>query len=496
MKQYKECPTADQSEKLQENCKFKTRVMCKWLKKNSLFFLTTFSVIFGVAIGIPLRKLNLSETTIILISYPGELYMRALKLLILPLVISSLISGTASLNAKLNGKIALRTFTCFFLTSCFNSLLGVLLAVLIRPGHINVGISVGDAVGNNEKASVMDSLLDLGRNVISDNIFQATFQQAHTDIVEKINYTIGAANKTERNLNYKLGVNNIGIVFFCITFGGILGTIGSKGNGVKEFFSTIFDVVMKMVRGVIWMTPVGLFSIIAGKLLSVADVLLVITQLGWFVATIIVGVYLYQLVILQLIYLIILRKNPFKYYFSFMPSTITAFAAASAAAALPLNFDILDYKLKLNPAITRFVMPIGCNINMDGTAMFLSVSTIFMGQMSGFPLNIGTLVTIWLTCTIISFSSASIPSAALVLVQMILNSIGISQLNLPLLFAVDWLVDRFRTTNNMLGDCYTVAIVNQLSRNELKDEENLQELPYKTEENDMKSSENEMYSPV
>ncbi|XP_050504556.1 excitatory amino acid transporter-like isoform X3 [Diabrotica virgifera virgifera] len=426
--------------------------LAKWLKHNSLLFLTLIGVILGAIIGSILRQVDVSETTVLLISYPGEIYMRLLKLLILPLILSSLITGSSSVNAKLNGKIAIRTFLIFFISSALNALLGTVLAIIIHPGDPGLNISLENAIEDKKGSSVLDSLLDLGRNIISDNIFQATFQQAHTDYINstikmlKNNQTV-EISKVERFLGTRPGTNNIGIVFFCIIFGSILGTIEEKGNVVKEFFSTIFVVIMKMVK--------------------VTDIVLVISQLGWFIATILIGVFLSQLIILQPVYYFFVRKNPFKYYLAFTQGTVTAFATASAAAALPVNFNVLDNDLKIHSSITRFVMPIGTNINMDGTALFLASSTVFLAQMTGFNLGTGTILTIWVTSTIMSFSSASVPSAALVLVLMIVTSMGIPTKDLPLLFAIDWLVDRIRTTSNMLGDCYTVAIVEKLSKKEL-----------------------------
>ncbi|XP_057656720.1 excitatory amino acid transporter 2 [Diorhabda carinulata] len=445
------------------------------LKKNIILIITLIGVSAGIIMGYSLRHSKLSETTVLLISYPGELYMRLLKLLILPLIISSLITGTSSVNARLNGKIAMRTFIYFFLTSAFNASLGVILAILIHPGDPGLKITLNKVVDNKNGNSVLDSLLDLGRNLIAENIFQATFQQAHTDYVNSTtvisvsNKTILTKNKMEKILNYRLGTNNIGLVFFCIIFGSILGAIGPKGKVVKDLFLAVFEITMRMVKSVIWLTPIGVCSIITAKIILVDDIYLVISQLGWFILTILIGILLYQLVIMQLIYFLIVRKNPFKYYCALVQGTLTAFATASAAAALPINFEVMDNVLKIHSSITRFVMPIGTNINMNGTALFLAVATIFMAQMNSFYLGAGTLVTIWVTSTILSFSSASVPSAAIVLLLMIISSIGIPADDLPLLFAIDWLVDRIRTTNNMLGDCYTAAIVEKLSKKELLD---------------------------
>ncbi|XP_072394050.1 excitatory amino acid transporter 2-like [Diabrotica undecimpunctata] len=452
-------------EKANEKCVYQKYVDLAVIKrkviKNLLVTLTLLGVLLGGVIGFSLRSSELSDTAITLISYPGELYMRVLKLVILPLIISSIITGCSSVNAKLNGKIALRTFTYFFLTSTFNSLLGVILAITIHPGDSGIENQVIKGISEKTYSSMLDSVLDLGRNLIADNIFQATFEQAYT------HYVVHPPSNIQRVVKYRPGINNLGIVFFCVAFGTILGTMGSKGHVIKEFFSTIFEIIMKMVKGILWITPVGLCSIIAGKILSVADLQLVLSQLGYLISTVIIGVLIYQIIVIQLIYWLIVRKNPFKYYIGLMQGTVTAFAAASTSAALPINMELMDNELNIDPRITRFVMPIGCNTNLDGTAMFLAISTIFIAQMSGFPLPVGTLLSIWFTTTIMSFAVTSVPSSALIILFMVLSSIGIPNHNVSLLFAVDWLVDRFRTTNNMLGDCYTAAIVEKLSQQEL-----------------------------
>lgn len=124
-------------------------------------------------------------------------------------------------------------------------------------------------------------------------------------------------------------------------------------------------------------------------------------------------------------------------------------------------------KLRVDPRVTRFVLPIGCNINMDGTALFVAVASIFIAQMNGIFLGFGEIITVILTSTAASVSSASVPSAALVLLLVVLSAIDAPVNDVSLLFAIDWFVDRIRTTNNMLGDCYAAAVVEQLSKKEL-----------------------------
>ncbi|XP_016944968.2 excitatory amino acid transporter isoform X1 [Drosophila suzukii] len=461
----------------------------RWLSDNLMLLVTLSGVLLGVVLGLSLRPLNLHGDSIMLISYPGELFMRVLKLMILPLVISSLIAGSASLNAKMNGKIALRTLVYFASTSFFNAALGIALVLLIHPGNPDLH-NADDRSSDRRAVNLLDSLLDLGRNVFPDNLFQASIQQAHTvylpkpSILHAFNETMNDTLVTGveahrlsedmaeevvlvRDIQYRSGTNTLGIVFFCLVFGTFLGTIGQKGQVVVDFFAAIFEVIMKMVTCVMWLTPVGISSVIAGKILSVGDLGLVMSQLMWFIVTVAIGVFIYQFVVMQAIYFVVVRRNPFKFYAGLIQAMLTAFATASTAAALPITFRCMNEKLKVDPRITRFVLPIGCNINMDGTALYIAVASIFIAQMSGMVLGFGELLTVLLTSTAASMSSASVPSAALVLLLVVLTAIDAPVQDVTLLFAVDWFVDRIRTTNNMLGDCYTAAIVEELSRKEL-----------------------------
>lgn len=446
----------------------------KWLIENTMLVVTLAGVLTGIAFGFGLRPYHLGPDALMLISYPGELFMRVLKLMILPLIIASLIAGSASLNAKMSGKIAVRTLLYFILTSMFNAFLGLVLAVLIHPGRPELKDEFGPTLESKRDHNILDSLLDLGRNIFPDNIVQAAFQQAHTVYTQPQSFF--AKNITEndtspeelvRVISYRTGTNTLGLVFFCLVFGSLLGTLGTKGQVVIDFFQAIFEVIMKMVTGVMWFTPVGVSSVIAGKILGVSNVGQVMSQLAWFIATVATGVFFYQLMVMQMVYFLFLKKNPYKFYWSLSHPMLTASATASTAAALPVTFRCMEGKLRVDPRITRFVLPIGCNINMDGTALFLSVASVFICQMNNIELGFGELCTVFLTSTAASVSSASVPSAAMVLLLVVLAAVDAPAHDVSLLFAVDWFVDRIRTTNNMLGDCYAAAVVEHLSKKEL-----------------------------
>lgn len=162
-----------------------------------------------------------------------------------------------------------------------------------------------------------------------------------------------------------------------------------------NFFEVIFEAVMKMVSGIIWLTPISISSIIAGKILSITELHLVMSQLASFMATETLGHVIYQFLVMPFTYFFILRKNPYKFYCAFIEAILTSFVTASAVAALPMTFKVLEDKIKVDRRITRFILPLGSNTNMDGTAMYMSVATVFIAQMNGIELSFGELVIVW-----------------------------------------------------------------------------------------------------
>ncbi|KAF2359521.1 Sodium:dicarboxylate symporter [Trinorchestia longiramus] len=450
------------------------------LMKHLLLLLTIGGVLIGIALGLGLRATEPDTTTILLLSYPGELFIRMLKLMILPLVIASLISGSASLNANLSGSIVAKTVGYFLATSFFNAILGILLSIAIKPGVGLANQSLEDVYekgSSSNTANILDGFLDLGRNLFPDNLFVASFQQVHTVYNEEtVPVIVTTANNSQmlenvtrlvRQVHYRSGTNTLGIIVFSLVFGTVLGSLGKRGSPVADFFSIVDEVVLKIVTGIMWLSPVGVASVIMSKILLVEKLASVMSTLAFFIMTVIIGVFLYQLVFQNLLYLLIVRKNPLKFYFNLLEACVTGFATASTAATLPITFRCMNDKCGVDPRISRFVLPIGATVNMDGTALFVAVGTCFIAQINERVLGIGDYATIAVTATAASVASASVPSAALFLILIVLTAVDLPPDDVSLFFTVDWLVDRFRTTNNLLGDCYTAAVVEIWSKDAL-----------------------------
>lgn len=179
------------------------------------------------------------------------------------------------------------------------------------------------------------------RNLIPENLFQATFEQIYTAHITKASSSnvisdngtimqLTAEPDVIRELRYRSGTNSLGLVFFCMIFGMFLGTIGPKGKVISDFFSALFEVSMKMLSTcILWLTPIGISSVIASKILGIQDVEMIVSQLFWFVLTVAIGIFSYQWIGMQLIYFFFIGKNPYKFYFGLLQPALTAFATSS-----------------------------------------------------------------------------------------------------------------------------------------------------------------------
>ncbi|XP_044137609.1 excitatory amino acid transporter 2-like [Bufo gargarizans] len=468
---------------------------CSWLRRNLLLILTIGGVIFGSLFGCLLRLLPpLDGNILILISFPGDILMRMLKMLILPLIISSLISGLAGLDAKSSGRMGTRAMVYYMSTTILAALLGVILVLSIHPGNPKLKKQVSISTKNQEVSSI-DAFLDLIRNLFPENLVQACFQQIQTvskkvpappsplDLIRPINVTgltvngsqsnssiaetSGPIMVTQKKLEFKGGMNVLGLIGFFIAFGISMGKMGDQAKLMADFFNILNEIIMRLVSMIMWYSPFGIASLICGKIAAIKDLETVARQLGMYMVTVIVGLVIHGGMILPLIFFSITRKNPFKFYGGIFQAWITALGTASSAGTLPVTFRCLEENLKIDKRVTRFVLPIGATINMDGTALYEAVAAIFIAQMNDVTLDAGQIATVSLTATLASVGAASIPSAGLVTMLLILTAVGLPTQDISLLIAVDWLLDRMRTSINVVGDSFGAGIIYHLSKAEL-----------------------------
>ncbi|KAF7634332.1 Amino acid transporter [Meloidogyne graminicola] len=428
----------------------------KWLKQNSLLILTIGAVFIGILSGCIGRLGKPNINIIRLIGFPGELLMRMLKCIILPLISSSLITGLAHLDVHQSGRMGVLAILYYLITTGIAVTTGIILVIVIHPG--NPDHYPGQQNNKNQTMnSVIDTILDLIRNIFPDNIIQSTMQQTQTKI-EIINGTNGILIEKYKLINID-GINILGLIVFCIAFGTILSQLGQKGRLMVNFFAILDLISMKLVSLIMWYSPIGISSLIASKILSVENLNETANSLAMYCLTIIIGLSIHSLISLPLLYFFLTGKNPFIFAKGLLQAIAIAFGTASSAATLPATFRCLEQNLGIDKRVTRFVLPIGATINMDGTALYEAVATIFIAQMNGMEFGLIRIIIVSLTATLASIGAASVPHGGLVTVVVVLTAVGLPVGDVSLIVAVDWFIDRFRTSINVLGDAYGAAIV-------------------------------------
>ncbi|KAI1239991.1 Excitatory amino acid transporter 3, partial [Lamprotornis superbus] len=444
----------------------------------------------SIGFGVLVREYGkLSNLDKVYFAFPGELLMRMLKLIILPLIISSMITGVAALDSSISGKIGLRAVVYYLCTTVIAVILGIVLVVTIKPGVTQKASEI-DRMGSSPEVNTVDAMLDLIRNMFPENLVQACFQQYKTKREkvkaatavdknssmfreESTTTAITAKASENKTQEYKIvgmysnGINALGLIVFCLVFGMVIGKMGEKGQVLMDFFNALNEATMRIVQIIMWYMPIGIVFLVAGKIIEVED-WEIFRKLGLYMATVISGLAIHSSIILPLIYFIIVRKNPFQFALGMAQALLTALMISSSSATLPVTFRCAEEKNLIDKRITRFVLPVGATINMDGTALYEAVAAIFIAQLNDLELDIGQIVTISVTATAASIGAAGVPQAGLVTMVIVLSAVGLPAEDVTLIIAVDWLLDRFRTMVNVLGDAFGTGVVEKLSKKELE----------------------------
>uniref|UniRef100_A0A8C7HGB8 Amino acid transporter n=1 Tax=Oncorhynchus kisutch TaxID=8019 RepID=A0A8C7HGB8_ONCKI len=432
------------------------------LKRNWLLIATIVSVLLGIGLGVVVREYaSLSHLHKQYFGFPGEILMRMLKLVILPLIISSMITGVAALDSEVSGKIGLRAVVYYFSTTIIAVILGIVLVMTIKPGVSQEAEHI-DRTGTTPNVTTVDTLLDLVRNMFPENLLQACFQQvtllAWYQNITKDYKIVGS---------YSDGINVLGLIVFCVAFGLVIGKMGERGRILLEFFDALNEATMRLVQIIMCYMPVGILFLIAAKIIEVED-WEIFRKMGLYMVTVLSGLAIHSTICLPLIYFAIVRKNPYTFTLGMAQALVTALMISSSSATLPVTFRCAEENLRIDKRITRFVLPVGATINMDGTALYEAVAAIFIAQLNDYSLDVGQIVTISITATVASIGAAGVPNAGLVTMVIVLTAVGLPANDVTLIVAVDWLLDRFRTMINVLGDAYGAGIVQKLSRRELE----------------------------
>uniref|UniRef100_A0A8C2US03 Amino acid transporter n=1 Tax=Chinchilla lanigera TaxID=34839 RepID=A0A8C2US03_CHILA len=258
-------------------------------------------------------------------------------------------------------------------------------------------------------------------------------------------------------------MNILGLVMFAIVFGVALRKLGPEGELLIRFFSSFNDATMVLVSWIMWYAPVGILFLVASKIMEIEDVTQLFTRLGKYIVCCLVGHAIHGLLVLPLIYFLFTRKNPYRFLWGIMTPLATAFGTSSSipggSATLPLMMKYVEEKNGVAKHISRFVLPIGATVNMDGAALFQCVAAVFIAQLNQQPLDLGCDIT----------ATASSVGAAVLTLAIILEAVNLPVRDISLILAMDWLIDRSCTIINVEGDAFGAGLLqNYMDRMKLQ----------------------------
>lgn len=403
------------------------------------------AILLALAVGIGFQAF-LPESTIALIlpvfDFVGGLFIQALKMLIVPLIVSAIISAMAGIGQDAGfGRLAWKTIGYYLLTSSLAILAGLVLVNLIAPGIIDgrpaaevieLPASDEETLSKAEGRGTGD-IVDVFKRMVPPNVVSA------------------AADG-----------QMLGLICFSLIFGFFLARLdGPGGQTVRQFWQGLYDVMLKITDWIMRFAPLGVFALIASITATVhlPDIL----RLAWFPVTVVAALATHLFITLPLLMIVLGRVHPVRHYRAMFSAMLTAFSTASSSATLPLTMECLTDNAKVSKRVTSFTTPLGATVNMDGTALYECVAVIFLMQVFGLEISFTAQVTTVVLALLTSIGVAGIPAASLVAILVILNAVGLPEayvgVGVALLQFTDRLLDMCRTAVNVTGDATCAAVI-------------------------------------
>lgn len=389
-------------------------------------------ILIGIIIGLvaALASVALFGEAMTRVEILGTIFLKALKMIIVPLIVASMIVGVTGMgDVRKLGRVGTLTLFYYGVTTGMSVLLGIILVNMIQPGN-GISIAAGAVAPAHVAARGAAGIKEIVLSFFSDNIVES---MARMDILP--------------------------IIVFSLLFGGVLTTIGDAGKPVIALFHGINEAMMKIVFLVMFLAPVGVFGLVAAQFAKAGSLASLVGGLGKYMATVLIGLAIHGFIVLPLILALFGRRNPYRYMFNMGSALLTAFSTASSSATLPLTIESVQNNNGVQRRAAYFVLPIGATINMDGTALYESVAAIFIAQAAGIHLTLVQQFVVFVTATLAAIGAAGIPQAGLVTMVIVLRAVGLPLEGVGLILAVDWLLDRFRTTVNVWGDACGAGIL-------------------------------------
>lgn len=393
-------------------------------------------ILLGIVIGALLGGLSPAAGNHL--QFLGDLFLQALKMIIVPLVTLSITVGITGLgDVRRLGTIGWRTVGYYLTTTTLAVITGLVLVSLIHPGigADAAGAELAEAVRGKEGATAGETIRQVLAGLLPANIIAAA---AETEVLP--------------------------LIVFSLFFGGVLTTFGERARPLIGLLELGNDVVMRMVHVIMRFAPLGIGCLVAGRLAQAngfAGFWPELVKVGRYSLTVLLGLSIHGLLTLPLLLIFLARRSMKSYAIAVSEALVTAFGTASSSATLPLTVECTTEKAGVSPRTASFVLPLGATINMDGTALYEAVAAVFIAEAFGVHLAPAALVVVALTATLASIGAAGIPEAGLVTMVIVLKAVDLPIEGISIILLVDWFLDRCRTTINVWGDAVGAAIIDR-----------------------------------
>lgn len=410
-----------------------------------LYIKILVGMIAGIATGMLFISFGQGEVVQLWIKPWGNIFIRMLQLIAVPLVLVSLIKGVTGIeDIRRFSQIGLKALLIYMSTTVCAILVGLALVLSVKPGNF-VDAAVASQMKEsyqhvvNEKMSAAESTSEQGplsflNDIVPDNLFAASSN------------------------NSKM----LQVIFFAIFFGiAAISLPKEKTKAVLKVVDSLYDIILKMVDYIIRFAPYGVFALMAALVADNSSNLSIFAALGMYTLTVIVGLLLLIFVFYPLLVHLFTRIQIKHFIRSMYPVQLLAFTTSSSAATLPLNMETTERDLGISKEITSFVLPVGTTINMDGTSCYQAIAVVFIAQVMHIHLGWSELIAIVLLTTISSIGTPAIPGGSYVILTMVLSSVGIPADGLALILGVDRPLDMLRTSVNVTGDATVASIIDK-----------------------------------
>jgi len=384
------------------------------------------------------------------VSWMGDLFMRALKMIIVPLIFTSVASGIVNMgNGKNLGKLGLKTIVYYLSTSLFAIVTGLIFVNAIQPG---IGADLGFKESVTGLSTAKESFGSTLLHIVPDNVFSAL---QNGDMLS--------------------------IIFISILAGFFIMKLNEKHkNFLATGINAGFELMMKITQFIIRFTPFGVFAIVAGVIAEQAGdtqaLIGIIKRLGMYMAAVVGALIFHFFILLPLLLKFVGRVSPWKHLRAMRVPLLTAFSTSSSSATLPLTMEYVEHRAGVSNKVSSFVLPLGATINMDGTALYECVAAMFIAQAYGIELDFLQQLLLVATALLASIGAAGIPMAGLVMMSVILTTVGLPLEGIGLILAVDRILDMFRTATNVWSDSCGAVVVAKLEGEKLAYDQSTQTL--------------------